>query len=177
MKKIVSVLVIGLGIYSAGALAADGTITINGKITANTCTITGTSGSNVTVTLPTVSTSALATAGQVAGVTPFALSLSNCNGTSAQTHFELGATVDQTTGNLFNASGSGMATNVEVQLLNNTFQAINVATNTNSQTVTLSGSSPNKTGTMNYYAQYIATGGASTAGTVNTSVQYSMIYN
>ena len=45
------------------------------------------------------------------------------------------------------------------------------------QTVTLSGSSPNKTGTMNYYAQYIATGGPSTAGTVNTSVQYSMIYN
>lgn len=174
MKKIVSALVIGLGLYSAGAMAADGTITINGNIVANTCTITGTSGKNVTVTLPTVGTAALATAGQTAGATPFAISLSSCPAglNKAQTRFEVGPTVDPATGNLLNSTASGSATNVEVQLLNNTFQAINVTTNTNSQLVPISSGAA----TMNYYAQYIATGGASTAGTVSTSVQYSMTY-
>ena len=40
------------------AKASDGTITFNGKITAQTCTIAGNGGgSSFTVTLPTVSTS------------------------------------------------------------------------------------------------------------------------
>ncbi|UGA40826.1 hypothetical protein JOS77_25345 [Chromobacterium haemolyticum] len=88
---------------------------------------------------------------------------------NAVTHFEIGPTVDAATGNLKNA---GAATNVEVQLLNNTLQAINLANNTNSQIVPISSG----TATLNYYAQYIATGGAAGAGAVNTSVQYSMTY-
>lgn len=174
MKKIVSVLAIGLGLYSAGAMAADGTITITGDIVANTCTVTGSAGKNVTVTLPTVGASSLATVGQTAGATPFSISLSSCPAglTSAKTNFEVGSTVNPVTGNLKNSTAPGSATNVEVQLLSNSFQGINVATNANSQTVPISGG----TATMSYYAQYIATGGAAAAGTVNTSVQYSMTY-
>jgi len=173
MKAIASALVLGLVGYCGSAMAFDGTITINGQINANTCTITGTTGKDVSVTLPTLSTTALSAAGQAAGTTPFQLALSNCNGMSATTHFELGGTVNQTTGNLIN---SGTASNVEVRVLNNQFQPINIVTNAGSQTVTLSGTGSTKTGTMNYYAQYLATG-AATAGTVTTSVQYSMNYN
>ena len=99
--------------------AADGTITFTGQITSQTCTISGNGGGkNFTVTLPTVSTSALATAGTTAGRTPFNIALSNCtpNSGNVSTYFEPGATVDTTTGQLINASGT--ATNVEIGLLN-----------------------------------------------------------
>lgn len=173
MKAIASALVLGLVGFSGSAMAVDGTITINGQINANTCTIVGTNGKDVTVTLPTVSTTALTAAGQVAGATPFQLALSNCTGTTAMTHFELGSTINQADGNLIN---SGTAQNVEVQVLNDQFQPINLATNAGSQTVTLTGTAGSMSGTMKYYAQYLATGAAG-AGTVASSVQYSMIYN
>ncbi|MEO2216186.1 fimbrial protein [Chromobacterium vaccinii] len=173
MKKIVTAALIGLGVYSSGAMAADGKITVTGNIVAQTCTIAGTSGTNVTVNLPTVGASSLASTGQTAGATPFAINLSNCPSSlkSAQTRFEVGPTVNPTSGNLLNSTGAGSASNVEVQLLNNTFNAINLSTNANSQQVAISGGAA----TMGYYAQYIATGAAG-AGSVNTSVQYSMTY-
>ena len=89
--------------------AADGTITFTGQITSQTCTISGNgAGKNLTVTLPTVSTSALATAGTTAGRTPFNIALSNCtpNSGNVSTYFEPGATVDTATGQLVNASGT-----------------------------------------------------------------------
>lgn len=173
MKQIVTAALIGLGVYSSCAMAADGKITVTGNIVAQTCNIAGTSGQNVTVTLPTVGASALASSGQTAGATPFAINLSNCPSglKNAQTRFEVGPTVNPTSGNLLNSTGAGSATNVEVQLLNNNFNAINLSTNANSQVVPISGGSA----TMGYYAQYIATGAAG-AGSVNTSVQYSMTY-
>ncbi|WP_434629542.1 fimbrial protein [Chromobacterium sp. CV08] len=173
MKQFVTAALIGLGVYSSGAMASDGKITVTGNIVAQTCTIAGNSGQNVTVTLPTVGTSALASAGQTAGSTPFSINLSNCPSglKNAQTRFEVGPTVDSASGNLLNSTGTGSATNVEVQLLNNSSNAINLNNNANSQVVPISGGNA----TMNYYAQYIATGAAG-AGSVSTSVQYSMTY-
>ena len=58
MKKFTlaaSALIIGL----SSAYAADGTITINGQVTDQTCTITTPAGKDFTVTLPTVSKSTL----------------------------------------------------------------------------------------------------------------------
>lgn len=170
MKAIASAVVLGLMGFCGSAMAADGTISINGQINGNTCTITGTNGKNVDVVLPGVSTTALQNAGQVAGTTPFKLTLTNCTGTSAKTLFELGTSVNQASGNLKNVSGT--ATNVEVQILNDSFAAINLGTNAGSQT----GSTAGGAGVLNYYAQYFATG-AATAGSVTTSVQYSMLYN
>ena len=101
------------------AKASDGTITFKGLITAQTCTISGNSGpASFTVQLPTVSTSSLMAANATAGATPFNIALSACSPDSGNvsTYFEAGATVDATTGSLFNATGA--ATNVEVNLLN-----------------------------------------------------------
>ncbi|POA97769.1 fimbrial protein [Chromobacterium sinusclupearum] len=173
MKQIVTAALIGLGLYSSAAMAADGQITVTGNIVAQTCNIAGNSGQNVTVTLPTVGAASLAAKGQTSGATPFAITLSNCPSAlkNAQTRFEVGPTVNATTGNLLNATGSGAASNVEVQLLNNSFNAINLSNNANSQVVPISSGGAS----MAYYAQYYATGAAG-AGSVNTSVQYSMTY-
>ena len=158
---------------AAAAQAADGTINITGAINTSTCKIQGAnSPANIAVTLPTVSTTALNAAGSVAGRTAFSLNLTGCGAlTKATTFFEPGPTV-LNDGNLKNATGS--ASGVEVQLLNNDFSAItlnNTSGNQNSQTVSLTGGN----GTLNYFAQYFANAAAG-AGSVVTSVQFSMIY-
>lgn len=174
MKKFVQCLLSVAVVAAFSANASDGTITINGSITANTCNITGSNGGDVTVTLPTIGTTSLATAGSTAGATPFDINLSGCpSGVKAsKTYFESGPTVNQSTGNLVNSTATGSATNVEVQLLNNSYAPINLATNSNSQTVNIT----NGSATMRYYAQYIAVNGAASSGSVNTNVKYSMTY-
>ena len=176
MKKITlaaSVVVLGM----SSAFAADGLITINGMVSAKTCDIEAGS-KNITVTLPTVSKQSLAAVGQVAGRTPFTIKLSNCSAGKVATYFEPGATVDFNSGRLKNATGTGSATNVQVQLLgdNNLFIPVLAAgsngVQSNSQLVdVLAAGSAN----LNYYAEYYATG-VSTAGTVGTSVQYTLVY-
>ena len=156
----------------------DGTITFTGKVVANTCAfkVNGGSASN-TVVLPVVFITALGAAGNVAGNTTFTIAASGCdtNLASVQAYFN-GANVDGTTGNLKN-TGPGAATNVQVQLLNGTTSTVmplNAANATaqNSPVGTLSLGAA----TMNYSAQYIAVGGAATAGLVNTSVAYTINY-
>lgn len=177
-KKALSILMATAGLVAAAssAHAADGTITITGEITAQTCTISGDGGGkDFTVTLPTVSTSSLATSGATAGRKPFRIALSNCspNSGNASVYFEPGVTVNATTGQLKNSSGT--ATNVEVGLLNKDSSNIKLGAaqaQQNSQTVPIAGGAA----TLDYYAQYVATGGAATAGSVNTSVMYSVSY-
>ncbi|MBN3834699.1 fimbrial protein [Burkholderia sp. Ac-20344] len=177
-KKALSILMATAGLLAAAssAQAADGTITITGEITAQTCNISGDGGGkDFTVTLPNVSTSALSVAGSTAGRKPFRINLSNCspNSGNASVYFEPGTTVNAQTGQLFNATGD--AKNVEVGLLNKDGSKIELGkaqAQQNSQTVPIAAGSAE----LNYYAQYVATGGASTAGTVNTSVMYSVSY-
>lgn len=160
------------------AAASDGTITFNGQITSVTCNISGNGGgSSFTVTLPTVSTGALGAAGVTAGRTPFNIVLSGAsctNGAVASTYFEPGATVDSATGKLKNSTGT--ATNVQLGLLNGDATAIVLGApqaSQNSKSVTIA----SNTGTLNYFVEYVATGGAATAGTVGSTVTYSISYN
>lgn len=168
-----SALIAAFAVAASTAQAADGTINITGTISSSTCKINGAnSPATIAVNLPTVSTTALNTAGAVAGRTAFNLALSGCGSlTKATTFFEPGPTV-LADGNLKNASGT--ATGVEIQLLNSDFSTIalnGVAASQNSQTVNLAAGA----GTLNYYAQYVATAAAG-AGNVATTVQFSMIY-
>jgi len=162
---------------AGSAQAADGTITINGQITDVTCNVAVNGGTqNATVTLPTVSTSSLDAAGKTAGATPFNITLSGCvsatGGTlnTASTWFEPGATVDSTTGRLIS---NGTVNNVQVELLSSSMTAIKAGAATQHDTpVSISSG----TGTLSYYAQYHATNGAATAGSVTASVQYTIVY-
>ena len=166
-----------LALATSTAFAADGTITINGQVTDNTCTVNTVQGKDFTVTLPTVSKQVLAVAGDTAGRTPFTINLTGCTADSkVATYFEPGATVDFNTGRLNNASGT--AKNVQVQLLGSNNTAIPVLAagaggiQTNSQLVDVSGTGA---ADLNYYAEYYATG-ASEAGSVATTVKYTIIY-
>lgn len=173
---------------AAAATNGDGTITFNGAVSAQTCTINGngTGAKNFTVTLPTVSSSTLATSGQTAGRTSFSIALTNCTPATGNVHtyFEPGTTTDIQTGNLIldssntsNAAGTvpkNVATNVEISLLNSDTSPIKAGAadaSQNSKPVPITGGSA----TLNYYAQYIATG-AATAGTANSSVMYTISY-
>ncbi|ENY3708725.1 fimbrial protein [Acinetobacter baumannii] len=177
MKKLALIAALSV-VGIANAQAADGTITINGLVTDKTCDIVTPAGKDFTVTLPTVSKQTLAVAGDVAGRTPFQIKLANCSEGKVATYFEPGATVDFNTGRLLNQATSGAAANVNIQLLGSNNAVIPViakgasGAQDNSQWVNVSAGG---NADLNYYAEYYATG-ASTAGKVNTSVQYTIIY-
>lgn len=149
------------------ASAVDGTITITGEVVDTTCVInTGTP--DIAVTLPTVSTNALAQIGDVAGRTPFTISLTGCGGGDVAAYFEPGPTV-AASGRLING---GAASNVEVQLLDADHGFVNVGNAGPIQFVTPVAGAID----LAYFAEYYATGAAD-PGTVSTSVQYTIVYN
>jgi major type 1 subunit fimbrin (pilin) len=185
--------------------ASDGTIKFTGAVTANTCAVSVNSGINgatggaadATVVLPIVSTAALtnaAASGATAAKTTaagtfFSMTLGTCTASHADIggvvpgfvniYFEAGPNVDVLTGGLIN----GGTSNVEVNLYNASSAAVvgtQIFPGTNTgQNPTGSGLSPSAGGTNYYYAGYstAANGGAlATAGTVTTSVTYSLVY-
>ncbi|ELA01380.1 fimbrial protein [Cupriavidus metallidurans] len=177
-----------LATMSPAAFAVDGTITFTGRVTGQTCTISGNGrpAGDFTIVLPTVTASTLNTAGNIAGRTPFNIRLTNCNPNTGNVavHFEPGAAVDLGTGRLKNtvvnspASGSTPAitgaSNVQIGLLNSDMTNINVGAafaSQNSQRVAITSGAA----TLQYYAQYVATG-AATLGTLQTSATYSIVY-
>lgn len=172
-----------IALSSTIAQAADGTITINGVITDTTCSINGkASGSqaDIAVTLPTVTAGSLASAGQTAGTSNLGdikLTLSGCTGsaTKAVARFENGPTVDQGSGNLVNKAAVTPAANLQVRLLNVNMQPINILTNANNDVTANGATIASGAATLNYFAQYYATGKA-TSGNVSTSAQYTMTY-
>ncbi|HTB65646.1 MAG TPA: hypothetical protein VK727_05415 [Steroidobacteraceae bacterium] len=194
------------GIATAMALplstqASDGTITFTGAVTASTCTlqVNGAGTGNGAVTLPTVDTSALTNAAaptKTAAGTFFSVGLTNCTaatdllpGPTAPTHvaiyFEAGPNVDVQTGGLINSGTS----NVEVNLYNASNATVvttqikpGTSTNTTSYATPLTLTSyTSTTGALQwFYAGYstAANGGnAASAGSVSTSVTYSLVYN
>jgi major type 1 subunit fimbrin (pilin) len=177
MKRIaLPLFVAAVGLTASAAHASDGTLTINGTIVANSCKISGNGqGPNFTVTLPSVSASTLSAAGSVAGATSFKIALTDCTPATGTVHtfWEYGSnTLDD--GNLKN---NGTASSVEVQLLdyNGSMKTIDVSKADgaqNSQNVSISGGSAN----LQYAAQYFTPAGGTTAGSVTTTVTYSMSY-
>jgi major type 1 subunit fimbrin (pilin) len=154
--------------------AADGVITISGKVVSETCTINGGgAGSSFAVTLPNVSTASLATPGATAGRTQFSIALANCAGFTSGSvfpYFEPGPTINAT-GRLANG---GTAGNLDVELLNASFGVMNLSQGSGSQNATPVAVAGNAA-VLTYYAQYRATG-LVTAGTVTTTVNYTIVY-
>jgi len=160
------------------AYASDGTINITGSIVGTTCTVTGNdTGSNVKVQLPTIAASNLAAANQVSGTTPFSIGLSGCkngaaNATGAvKAYFETGPNVDLATGRL-KVTGTGTATNVQLELLNDNGSSIKIG---DSSTITGTTFDTEGKATLNYRVQYHATG-VVVGGSANSSVTYSLNY-
>ncbi|MNN31638.1 Type-1 fimbrial protein, A chain precursor [compost metagenome] len=188
-KSLLSImLATGLGIAGLAPMttfAADGTIYFNGMIEEATCTVSGGTGTDggigdITVTLPTVSKSALDASGRTAGDTPFELIFGGqpndkcTDGKIVSLHFEptlSGGAVNASTGNLKNLAASG-ASSVEVGLRDNAYAPINLYTSAGSPQGTVASG----TATVKYIGQYVATGAAG-SGPVATQVAYSVQYN
>lgn len=186
--KLVSALA-ALGFVVAGSVAAapaftGGTIRFTGAVTDETCTITGGSGTdggqgNFAVALDPVAASVLSAAGSVAGKKPFQIILGGqgqgtCeDGKVANMSFlSSSPQIDPTTGNLKNAL-VGQATNTQVQVLDSTGTPI--VLNDSTWKVDFPAIA-NHTATLEFGAQYFATGEA-TPGLVDTSVVYAVTYN
>ncbi|RQO60193.1 fimbrial protein [Variovorax sp. KBW07] len=177
---------LGLLVLAPAAHAEDGTITINGLVTASTCVINGGGASrDIAVRLPTVSKNSLAAVGATAGRTPIRISLTGCLPATGvvRAYFEPGSTTNaagRLVADVTVASGSGAtaipasAGNVEVSLLNAAGAPIVAGAAPGSQNTTpvqmVAG-----TADLNYAAEYYATGVA-TPGPVVTRVRYTIAY-
>ncbi|CBY85761.1 fimbrial protein [Haemophilus influenzae] len=192
MKKLTLAagLLFSLGGISSAFGAPDGTITFNGRVVDQTCTVsTGTNG-NFDVTLPTVNKTLL-TNGAIAGRTKFDIQLKGCKQATAQGTSNVRAYflpnteyVDPTTHNLKNTANTP-ATNVQIQLTHaDTSKVIAVGENVDTQENKPYNSwfnfendvATTAKATLTYHAQYIAVGGDAGEGVVQSKVEYNIIY-
>jgi major type 1 subunit fimbrin (pilin) len=179
MKKVIIAASIVAALASVSAQAAStGTITFNGLLTSSTCDVTvAGQGADALVVLPTIGTNQLTGPTQTAGRTGFNMALKDCAGTlkTASAFFEAGSSVDVTTGRLHNMTGT--ATNVDLQLrdASSASQAAIQAGNTNQIVNTTYVDVSSGSATLPYAVEYYANG-ATTAGTVVSSVVYSLQY-
>lgn len=160
---------LGFAQNAPAANSAAVALNFTGTYLAPTCTVVG--AADQTVSLPTVATQSLATAGQTAGATVFSIPI-RCEGgvTAARMYFESGSTVDTVTGNLKPqiVAGQNAASNVEVALQDMDGTPIRIGDRTTMRTWTVGATDPTVT---SFVASYYATGG-STPGVVQTYVTY-----
>lgn len=171
MNKLNLLMLLAIAAVPLSVSAADGTISFSGEVLDTTCQING-GTEDIAVTLPKVNKTALALAGAVSGRTPFAINLTGCGlgpGERVAAYFEVGPTVN-VAGRLINA---GSASNVQIQLLDNAHTAIPILGDIGD----VAWATPDVSGnaSLAFFAEYYATA-AATAGTVVSSVQYTIVY-
>ncbi|MEG0866592.1 MAG: fimbrial protein [Hafnia sp.] len=172
-------------LFSVNSLAADGTITFSGSVTASACTtLVGVSSSgstasvSPTITLPAVTATTLAASGTYAGHTTFTISLTGCASTSALNNVRTLFTTSSpaTTDNFVmeNTAISG-ADNVGIAILNSTGTQIDLNGGTS---VDAGKALPTTSGavTLSYQAAYKALSTGVTAGPVTGKTDYVISY-
>lgn len=153
-----------------GDLSQNGSLTATGTIKGGGCNI-----ANVSVTLPPVTASQLATAGATTGTTPVPLNLSGCPAsTNVSISFSgTAATIGGVASTTVLAS-TGTAGYVGVQLLDGSGQPVDIT-----GTVAKPQGQTSTTGTLSpspgYAARYYATG-AATPGSVQATATYTLSY-
>lgn len=173
LKLLSAFVLAGLAMVTQQAFAADGQITFNGTIASSTCAINGGTGANLTVTLPTVSTSTLNAAGAAAGRTAFQISLTGCAATTpVHAYFEQGP-------------NAGTAGRLKTTLANLDIRLVNGDGTTNIDTSAADGAQSSASvttdgtgaATLKYFAEYYANAAGIAAGSVTSSVLYTVKYN
>lgn len=168
-----------VSLISISAQASDGTINFTGKIQDVTCTVTANGGAAIaTVTLPTISKTALSGINSTAGDTNFNILVTGCTGAAVtgggvSVLFEPGMNVNAA-GRLNN---TGAATGVDLAIYRaNAITPLNLGTVPSSAYLPLTGASPDGTATLPYTVKYYATSATPGPGTVTSSVVYSIVY-
>ena len=162
----------GNTLYYSGASLAYGTLTLNPvTVSMSTCNVTAGS-SNINVILPTIATNALPGAGSVAGRTPFTIQYSCPVGWSLYLTMST-ARPATATGVILSAATCTQGTsasNIGIQVLQNNLQPVQF------DVAQPLGNSPNGLLTLNYYAQYYATGSPTGPGPVCGTGTFTMSY-
>lgn len=174
-KNSVALLAASLFISTSALAASDNTITFQGEVTDETCSvaINGNQAKPV-VLLPTVSSKDLTRDGETAGQVTFDIGVSGCTGDTANaTKISTVFVGNQVTSN-GNLGNTGSAKNVEVQLLDTSDAVINLTNGfTGNGDLQLEPGASEASAT--YTAQYYSTGKA-TAGSVEATLQYAVSY-
>ncbi|HEM6801146.1 fimbrial protein [Citrobacter koseri] len=159
-----------LSVLTMSVYASDGTINFTGEITSTTCNVsTGTNG-NFSVVLPTVSTTALASAGQTAGNQFFDISLTGCSGslTNVAASFESLNNTDATNGNLVPNTAPA---NLQIRLADESGNQAKVGGPAVGYQPIVSGSAD-----LRYQALYFAKAPVTDPGAVAATVSYTLNY-
>ncbi|CNJ90275.1 fimbrial protein [Yersinia aldovae] len=175
MNKITLAIALFSASTTAALAASNNTITFQGEVTAQTCSVTVNGlNANPMVLLPTVSSGELNTSGKTAGKTTFTLGVSGCtigpDDIDIKTVF-VGSQVT-TSGNLKN---TGTATNVELQLLKDATTIAGIDLNSGLPQDGIVLKAGETTAEHDFAVQYYSTGIA-TPGSVIASVQYAVSY-
>ncbi|KNA26155.1 MULTISPECIES: fimbrial protein [Pantoea] len=180
MKKNYGVFVLTTSLFfsiSVATAASQNTIRFQGEVNAQTCNVNvnDATGSPI-ILLPTVSTAELSTAKSTAGKTPFTINLTGCvapaSGTTQQVDINLAGNNISPTGDLLN---TGTAKNVALRLLDSSDKPIDLS----GGTVTVPGmklESGSTSASQDFSVEYYSDSGSAGAGTVLSSVQYSVSY-
>ncbi|EBS6871657.1 type 1 fimbrial protein [Salmonella enterica] len=174
MKKYLAMITGSLLVSSSAMAVSDNTITFQGEVTDETCSvvINGNKAKPV-VLLPTVSTKELTDQGKTAGPITFDIGLSGCTPMGKTTKISTVFVGNQVTSN-GNLGNTGSAKNVEVQLLDTSGIPINLTGGfTGNGDLQLEANASEASAT--YTAQYYSTGTAE-AGTVAATLQYAVSY-
>lgn len=200
MKKL-NLALLATTLFVTGAttsvFAADGTITVNGKVVTSTCTLTGTTaatgtGSNVAVTLDTVRNDTFTNVGSTQGQKNFILSVTNSGGTAACDAVTIGGikniTLSGTAGTDYDSnnktylinqdSTAPSARDVYVQILNTDLTTpIDFSLTKQLGSPTITGTGTNTVGTYTLAARYISNKASPSAQTVLAKINYTLVYN
>lgn len=160
--------------------AQQNSIRFKGEVSAQTCnvSINDSTLAAPVVLLNTAKITDLSTAGKTSTPTKFSMKLTGCTDpqTAAQDiKMQFASSNVDASGNLKNTAISSPASHVAIQLLDPDNNVINLTSGEAfAKAFTLN--SGETSGEAQYTAQYIATGGAATAGNVEATVQYSISY-
>ncbi|MEO6917911.1 MAG: fimbrial protein [Collimonas sp.] len=179
MKKSLAIAVLATtGMVSISA-HADNTITFNGEVVANTCTISGNGGAaDFTVSLPNVSASTLQAANSASGNTAINLALTNCTPDTGNVRAFFTSTPTIAPNGALNIvpnGGTGVpdATNVQLRLTNSDLTVIDASKDAASQ-----GANPVSlvagAAILQYGVEYYSQAGSATAGKANSYVNYTL---
>lgn len=165
----------GLSATAFAAPPQSAVINITGKVMETSCVLDSAS-TNIDVKLPTINKDLLSAEQSSTGRTGFSMKVTGCaDGVKVSAAFVPDSNVDAY-GNLTNSAAGG-ASNVQVQLLDQSYNVINIntddATSQLARAVTINGSAP---ATLQYYAQYFSQAGSAGTGDVAAMANYQLTY-
>ncbi|NAW70377.1 type 1 fimbrial protein [Vibrio sp. V26_P1S5P106] len=180
MKKTMISAATSLGVCSAVFLVsvpafANNTITFNGEVTDQTCSVTvNGNDANPVVLLESVSAATLKEAGATAGQKTFSIGVTGCTAptTDVQVSTVFVGNVVTADGNLGN---TGDAKNVALQLLDNSMSPVDLTSMASLSGLTLEAGATSAV--TDFGVQYISEAGGATPGSVRASLQYAVSYN